>query len=281
MHLCMVSSPADASLGWYEIFGLALSSAALLRGGLWGDFTLSIFPDVSITVVYLNRFGLFIFIRCTSNTLSFRRNLEDSAPFLGVTLPIFDAWFVTEEALKLPETFLSLSISIRVSEVFSSAWSSWRYPLLLEGFRYMPARMASFWRASCHFLWFTSNVFGGGSKVVGELDFFDLRASWPWGSVPNFCLPIPLSPGLPDPSNALSFWWSIGVFLSCFLVSKRLWNSQRECSAFVSDFLWSILPALFFIFLWWRISPQDLFPDILQDLFWGRLSSFDEAERIK
>ena len=89
--MCMVSSPADASLGWYEIFGLALSSAALLRGGLWGDFTLSIFPDVSITVVYLNRFGLFIFIRCTSNTLSFRRNLEDSAPFLGVTLPIFDA----------------------------------------------------------------------------------------------------------------------------------------------------------------------------------------------
>ena len=54
--------------------------------------------------------GLFCFTRCISNTLAFRRILEDSALFLRVTLSIFDVRRFPEEAPELPAKFLSLSL---------------------------------------------------------------------------------------------------------------------------------------------------------------------------
>ena len=85
-HSCIILSPVDASLGWSGIFGLALASAALLEVGRRGVFYSHIFPDVSITVGCLPSLGLFIFTGCISNTLAFRRDIYDSAPFLRVTL---------------------------------------------------------------------------------------------------------------------------------------------------------------------------------------------------
>ena len=63
MHLCMFSSTVDASLRWFEIFGLALASASLIGVGRRGGFSSHIIPDMSITVGYLTSLGLFIFTR--------------------------------------------------------------------------------------------------------------------------------------------------------------------------------------------------------------------------
>ena len=68
--------------------------------------------------------GLFCFTRCISNTLAFRRILEDSALFLRVTLSIFDVRRFPEEAPELPAKFLSLSLPRELVSFFSSAWST-------------------------------------------------------------------------------------------------------------------------------------------------------------
>ena len=62
--------------------------------------------------------GLFIFTRCVSNTLSFWRNIEDFALFLGVPYSIIFVWIFPEEAPKLSSNFLSLSNSARDAEDF-------------------------------------------------------------------------------------------------------------------------------------------------------------------
>ena len=76
--------------------------------------------------------------------------------------------------------------------------------------------------------------------------FYTFCASWPWGSVPNFWISLPLSPSLPALLTALSFWISLGVFVCCFPVSKRLRNSWRDCSTLASNSLGSFLPAFLF-----------------------------------
>ena len=107
-------SPVDtSSYGLYIC--LFLVSKALLGFGWRCGFSYHIFPDVSITVGYIPSLSLFIFISCVSNTLDFRRNIEESTPFLRAPLYIFDVWRFPEEALKLPETFLTLSAQADLS----------------------------------------------------------------------------------------------------------------------------------------------------------------------
>ena len=105
MHACMFLPPVYRSLRWSAIFGLALYSAALISLGRQGVFSSHIFPVVYITVGYLTSLDLFILKGYFSNTLDFRKNLEDSAPFLGVPLSFVSARRFPEEAPKLSENF--------------------------------------------------------------------------------------------------------------------------------------------------------------------------------
>ena len=50
--------------------------------------------------------------------MGFWKNLENSAPFLRISLSIFDIRRFPEEAPELPVNFISLSISAQASEVF-------------------------------------------------------------------------------------------------------------------------------------------------------------------
>ena len=137
MQYYMYLSLADASNVCYAIFGLVIFSAALIGFGWQGNFFSHILPDVFVRVVYLPSFSLFIFTMCISNTLAFWIILDDSAIFLGVPLSILFSRCFPEEAPKLSENFLSLSISTRAAEVFLP-------PFILSGIRSC-LRVFDFW----------------------------------------------------------------------------------------------------------------------------------------
>ena len=164
MHFCMFLSPVDASLWWYEIFGSALSSVALLGVGRRGGFSSHIFPDVSITVGYPPSFGLFIFARCVYNTLEFRKSLEDSSTFLRVPLLIFDVQRFTEEALKSPANFWPFPSELAcLYRPISSV-----PPILLPGFRSSNRWSGGVSEVSC--LSLSYQISWGVSKVLIRTD---------------------------------------------------------------------------------------------------------------
>ena len=100
----------------------------LIRVGWRGGFSSHSYPDVSVMVGICPIVGLFIFTRCVSNTLDFRKNIEDSDPLLGFPIRIFFCATFSYEAPKLSVN--TLSISAQASEV-SSARSS-RLSLILS-----------------------------------------------------------------------------------------------------------------------------------------------------
>ena len=113
-------SPVYTSLDGLHIY-LEIVSTSLLSVGWHGGFSSHIFPFLSITVGYLSILGLFIFTRRVYNTLAFWRNLEESAPLLGVALSIIFVPSFPEEARKLSDNFLSLSISAQSADDFFPA----------------------------------------------------------------------------------------------------------------------------------------------------------------
>ena len=128
MHLCMFSSTVDASLRWFEIFGLALASASLIGIGRRGGFSSHIIPDMSIMVGYLTSLGLFIFTGWIYNTLEFWRKLEDYALLLEVLLLIFDVRRFLEEAPKLSENFLLMLPTFSKRSLWKRWINCWLFP---------------------------------------------------------------------------------------------------------------------------------------------------------
>ena len=184
MRLCVFLSSVDSSLGRSEIFGLALSSAALLRVGRRGGFSSHIFPYVSITVVYLPSLSLFIFIGCVFNTLAFWGNIEGSALFLGVPLYIFDVRCFPEEAPKFLVNFILLSISLWAAEVFLP-------PNILGGLRSclsVDDIRQFFWSRSLWSLGSTCPLFSlsdRGSKVLGRTASRFRAITWEFFYLPS------------------------------------------------------------------------------------------------
>ena len=133
--------------------------------------------------------------------------------------------------------------------------------------------LGSFW-------WFNvSENFVVASRVARELDLhFPCNLVLRFRSDPLYFPPLFL--GLPFPSNTLSFQWSLGFFISCFPLSKRLQNYCRDWSALAIDVLESLFPAFFFR-LMRQSSPRNLFPDFWRYFFCYHLSSFCEAEKNK
>ena len=127
MHLCMFSSTVDASLRWFEIFGLALASASLIGIGRRGGFSSHIIPNMYIRVGYLTSLGLFIFTRWIYNTLEFWRKLEDYALLLEVLLLIFDVRRFLEEAPKLSEKFLLMLPTFSKRKLWKRWISCWLF----------------------------------------------------------------------------------------------------------------------------------------------------------
>ena len=106
----------------------------------------SMAPTVSITVGIFPVVGFFIFTRRTSNTLTFRKIIEESSSLLRVPLLIFLVQHFYGGGSEVVGKF-HLTVNFCAScWGFSSAWSSRRSPLLSPGCWYLTANLAALWR---------------------------------------------------------------------------------------------------------------------------------------
>ena len=107
-------------------------SWACQRGPTWGWsarrilLPYSLLPPSGDSVLYL----LVFLTRCIPSTLAFRQKLKDFAPFLRVTLSIFNVRYFSGGGSRVVGVF-SLTVNFRARcWVFPSAWSYWRSMLL-------------------------------------------------------------------------------------------------------------------------------------------------------
>ena len=109
--------------------GLHLFSCACQRCPSWDWYARRILIQYLSWYLYhgwhLTYVGIFK-IRCAFNTLEFRKNIEESAPFLRVLLFIFNVWRFLEEAPKLSANFMTVSTQDGSSvpyELLGCLWS--------------------------------------------------------------------------------------------------------------------------------------------------------------
>ena len=130
------------------------------------------------------------------------------------------------------------------------------------------------------FLLFVSDIFVGGSKVVGEFDV-NLRTSWLY-IVRSYRRSPLLLTGCWSNLTALVWWSSCRIIIPWFPVQRGLWSSLRECFANASDVPVGLLPDLYLCCSATKKILTGLFTYLRQDLFDRRLYYYYvEEDKIK